>query len=766
MTTRRRSTHPFFLTFLISFLITVFTILFITSFIYLAGANAVKDEVIERNLSILQINGEILDDAFTDIKIMVARIAASPEIHEFMIAPRGSSIRENVLDILFFYNSLSYQYYNDRFVHNIWVYNERLDAVITPNDVFLGLREAYENVPDPRLHFGDLDYELWLDTGLRAPIAEEFLAATRVRDTRGWYNALPFLRRLPGNTGKSDGALLVMMNEAEILANLEPLQLGETGWLTLIRDDGTIISRIGTVFEDELSTIMTSNRTGVYEYLFDAHRHLVFSMELSSHPLNFMAAVPMGEILAPVTRIRNISIILLLTALGAGILAALYFTRRFSRPLEAMLFAMRGRWKPDAAGRGRALERLQAGGQDVLEHTDRLESSVRTYGPVLIESLLHILFFGDASGGAELDRWIRAAGLSFRGKVLRVVAIKAAGFDGILYEEERRDLDALMDRMALVVKESSRGYGTRIGLNRFGILLVKEDSARDTVVVELERISAEVLGDIPVSLLYGVGGGRREPTEVHMAYSEAIQALEYGEANTESALLFFEDLPDLNEYFRYPIEMERQIMGFVRRGESEKTAKILDEVIHANTVDRILSPEMSTCLLESIRGTYVRLSGSFLESPDIPSIDRESGLRTQVESLKTRFVALADLVQRRKQESFPLMDSILRYLEEQYAENSMSLSEIAGAFRISEGYLSRIFKEYTGLNFYLYVAKLRMEKACRLLETEKIAIDKICGAVGYGSARVFRRAFKRYIGMTPSQYRSEHFTGENTMKAP
>lgn len=58
-----------------------------------------------------------------------------------------------------------------------------------------------------------------------------------------------------------------------------------------------------------------------------------------------------------------------------------------------------------------------------------------------------------------------------------------------------------------------------------------------------------------------------------------------------------------------------------------------------------------------------------------------------------------------------------------------------------------------GLNDY--IIKLRLEKAKELLRSNPtLPLVKVASEVGFSSAEVFSRAFKRYDGISPSRYRS------------
>ena len=90
---------------------------------------------------------------------------------------------------------------------------------------------------------------------------------------------------------------------------------------------------------------------------------------------------------------------------------------------------------------------------------------------------------------------------------------------------------------------------------------------------------------------------------------------------------------------------------------------------------------------------------------------------------------------------------------EEHSSEELSLTRVAQAVNIIANYLSEKFKGVTGVNFVEYVARVRFEKACALLENGDRRISEIAFAVGFQSLSQFNRIFKKLSGRSPTQYR-------------
>jgi AraC-like DNA-binding protein len=86
-------------------------------------------------------------------------------------------------------------------------------------------------------------------------------------------------------------------------------------------------------------------------------------------------------------------------------------------------------------------------------------------------------------------------------------------------------------------------------------------------------------------------------------------------------------------------------------------------------------------------------------------------------------------------------------------ETDESLVQIASRFYISKSYLSRIFKEITGFTINEYINIARIKKAKHLLHHSEYTITEISFKIGYESITYFERVFKKFVGISPNQYR-------------
>jgi transcriptional regulator GlxA family with amidase domain len=123
---------------------------------------------------------------------------------------------------------------------------------------------------------------------------------------------------------------------------------------------------------------------------------------------------------------------------------------------------------------------------------------------------------------------------------------------------------------------------------------------------------------------------------------------------------------------------------------------------------------------------------------------RRSGGQTQFSAL----LAAQDA------DSEPIQD-LLNWLPEHLTED-LTVPKLARQANLSERHFSRLFKAEVGVTPADHIEAVRLETACRLLESTHIPIEQIASTCGFGTPETMNRSFRRRLGATPGQHR-HHF---------
>ena len=83
----------------------------------------------------------------------------------------------------------------------------------------------------------------------------------------------------------------------------------------------------------------------------------------------------------------------------------------------------------------------------------------------------------------------------------------------------------------------------------------------------------------------------------------------------------------------------------------------------------------------------------------------------------------------------------------------ITLRDAAEIVYMSPKYLSRLFRENTGMGFNEYKLKVKMDQAKNMLKTTGLGIKQISAKLGYINTESFIRQFEKIVETTPTQYR-------------
>lgn len=99
-----------------------------------------------------------------------------------------------------------------------------------------------------------------------------------------------------------------------------------------------------------------------------------------------------------------------------------------------------------------------------------------------------------------------------------------------------------------------------------------------------------------------------------------------------------------------------------------------------------------------------------------------------------------------------IVKKVIAYIDTHYME-ALSIEGIAESVYLTPTYLCVLFKKNTGKTINNYLTEVRLEKARELLSRDNLHLQDICYRVGYLSPSYFSRLFRKYYGMSPSEYR-------------
>ncbi len=141
-------------------------------------------------------------------------------------------------------------------------------------------------------------------------------------------------------------------------------------------------------------------------------------------------------------------------------------------------------------------------------------------------------------------------------------------------------------------------------------------------------------------------------------------------------------------------------------------------------------------------------------APSAPALRFYYGI--PVQNLNELYLSYESILQTLQQDTANLLEQVKNYLQKNYADEDLTLTQIADHFYLNHCYLTSIFKERFGINLYDYLIQTRMQKAGELALSSDKKVYEIAAAAGYKNSQYFSVSFKKYYGCTVMEYRQRN----------
>jgi AraC-like DNA-binding protein len=164
--------------------------------------------------------------------------------------------------------------------------------------------------------------------------------------------------------------------------------------------------------------------------------------------------------------------------------------------------------------------------------------------------------------------------------------------------------------------------------------------------------------------------------------------------------------------------------------------------------------------LIEIHNLYEHIRFSFQRSayPRLESLEASGWLRllvhkfgiANISSLSAQSITLPDVIDRQ-------IDQAIRWITLRFHQQ-ISIDHMASSLGYHRAHLSKVFKQKIGMSPKQYLLKVRMDKAKELLGGT-LTIDQVSSSVGFNDALYFSKQFRKWSGMSPSEYRNHLRSG-------
>lgn len=244
---------------------------------------------------------------------------------------------------------------------------------------------------------------------------------------------------------------------------------------------------------------------------------------------------------------------------------------------------------------------------------------------------------------------------------------------------------------------------------------------------------------------------------VKEAQSALKQRIVYGNSN----LYFHEDIKIFSEQ-EFPVSQLHLLNQYIERNEIQKIKKLLLEIFSEDLIRKYGTPYLKIMWVRVLNMIFHYYDNKANKTAGLENLLMNFNLPDQIQSISEIQQRITEIiVECVRNENVTEINArsrikmAVRYIQEHYNEN-IAINDLAGRYGMSPNYFSSIFKKEMNQSTVNYITELRIKKAQEFLEHSEMSVVDIAKNVGYEDSQYFFRVFKKYIGMTPLNYREQY----------
>lgn len=647
---------------------------------------------------------------------------------------------------------------SNHYVKSYYIYSEKNTGMLQPNRVYLNPQLYYN------MAFGvdSYNYEEWRSAILEPKTGGPLFINFKIQEEYRTFYSVPYFNK---STGQVTARVVFEIDRTRLEQELSPgFSLGAR-YICALDSTGVFLTAAaadGTDIPSQFAFLHPENGYAQSEMEVDGETMIVSFVRSNSAGCIYMIITPKSVFLSEAAKSLRVTFAVLFTLTASGILVIILSFLYNRRPLLDLLKELQ---LPEESqtrfqhgirnGLWFVSHSVAALVQDKVTLENRLnEQRQRLKNAFLVQMVYAGFPDGERTLQTAQEYGLKLEAHAFRGLYLRI----ASGGQADLVSGERQH------KISLQAASYSDCLLPCFWSDEVNLTLLYRNTSQEKESCEalLQNLYFKIKNKTGMEVVFFLGPRVESLSDLPASFSEA-RKLMVSEKEIFSRILVSND-ETCAEYdrYEYTLHQESRLLEHLSAGDFERISKLLDKIYEVNFIKRNLSASMRDMLLNRMAGTIIGSQwGADMYQRLLPFTE----LHTQefFRRLKEAYRSVCENQNaRKKAEYMRTQKNLIEYINENYSDYSLSLSNLSSRFGMTESYLSTLIKQLVGQNFSSYLEKLRIRRANELLKNHKLSIAEIGQAVGYDNSTSFGRAYKRVTGVSPSQYAKIHYQTAKT----
>lgn len=730
-----------FVSWFISYLVVICVPILLSFFMFSYIGHILSEQIKQMQANSVNQLKYVCDGKMETVHIISRQIAENPEITGFMKYKTTES-GESKLAIQAVFKYLQGQVANEACITDIFVFSRKSRYLISPRQAS---NEMGSMGFDYERHFNRSEKELWeLLDHLNQPVL--VLEDGQGQSQLYYYNVI-----MSEDIRNPDGWILMQLDFKAGNSSNERI------WEGIMTDTGIFydMSRRKSYkgeAADELKKIDSYTR-------IQNEGEDIFVAKTKSEVENweYYCGIDTTSLFRNINHSRNAYVCFILISSVVSVFLAHYLAKKQYNPVLKLIEAIGRQHPPELSGN--EFDYLQRAFQTITKERYALKNQIDEEREVIVNNILSRIIKGYYVSMEKIENTLEQYRIHFPYNLFRLVLFSVDDYSNLFFEKDARNKVDTVDMVHFLIKNIASEYMREafetvetVECDNFVALLInysgREEQNAEELITEKSDKTREVLNDrmgIAVSWFSSFECIRL--TDLRSCYSECLMGIgDWGNIDKEIAY----DIQNRKEW---------RLVNFLKNGNFINAENILRELVQehegADSRDALVRLYLFHILF-LIQEASSDGSGhaAVCDEKKVIGIMNCCDNGRIADSLVQLVRTMKNDVETRESKR-PRAERIKEYIDTNYTSPELSLSSIAGQFRISEGYVTRLMKRYYGIKVSQYVNEKRLERVKYLMKDDSLNINEIADQAGFYSYRTMIRSFKQAEGVTPTEYRRQ-----------
>ncbi|MEK3773347.1 helix-turn-helix domain-containing protein [Paenibacillus sp. FSL K6-4396] len=551
---------------------------------------------------------------------------------------------------------------------------------------------------------------------------------------------------------------------SQIIKNMLPADYANT---LIIDQDGTVISAadktlIGSSTEENLTQSLLTFHTSDESFtpVFNYDSHVVTQDQFKGNAWRIYTTTPNESFYYKLDSLKEISVLHGLLAVAVGIAMSSIFTRANYSPLKRIMNNIKSRMDSPTSLKQDEYRFIDTTFNSLSNKVDSLEETLQANHRMIKHSIM-LNMLNNRFTPEELTEQLQSIHISMAYSRFRCIVIDPVNekWKDLQPRQLQHTLYTMIQQLEIAEMVGTQLLAEELQDHKIAVIICTnqpEEPLSDHIV---DFIHAEASSRFGLEFVLSLGGWVEHFTKIHTSYHQANTLIRYSYFFPEQSAI--QDLDLLNREASSLEIPESYLVNFEKKLQTrdvQGTVQAIQELV-ATIKEGPYSAEYSRIILLKTVSIYaecinqVRLQPTEASSLNMYkqfslfyNINRYSEWMIH---LVTEFVM--QMEKRSEVRSVDTISAVKAYIHE-HLSGDLTLDHVSEQVFISPKYLSKLFKEETGIVYSEYVTNQRMERARELMTQREITVEQVASTVGYRTPAYFIKKFKEIHGCTPKNF--------------